>query len=107
MEIRYNLKPHTTVHEKSVYLNEPYKKSPNAPKKYKHISKEQEVIIMVALQYTETKYLLKVSEAANMLGLSVHTVYRLIEQGKLQCKRLSVRKTLIPASEIERYVNEH
>lgn len=36
---------------------------------------------MVALQYTETKYLLKVSEAANMLGLSVHTVYRLIEQG--------------------------
>ena len=25
---------------------------------------------MVALQYTETKYLLKVSEAANMLGLS-------------------------------------
>ena len=107
MEIRYNLKPHTTVHEKSVYLNEPYKKSPNAPKKYEHISKEQEVIIMVALQYTETKYLLKVSEAANMLGLSVHTVYRLIEQGELQCKRLSVRKTLIPAAEIERYVNEH
>ena len=60
---------------------------------------------MVALQYIETKYLLKVSEAANMLGLS--TVYRLIEQGELQCKRLSVRKTLIPASEIERYVNEH
>ena len=57
---------------------------------------------MVALQYTETKYLLKVSEAANMLGLSVHTVYRL-----MQCKRLSVRKTLIPAAEIERYVNEH
>ena len=62
---------------------------------------------MVALQYTETKYLLKVNEAANMLGLSVHTVYRLIEQGKLQCKRLSIRKTLIPAAEIERYVNEH
>ena len=60
---------------------------------------------MIAIQYTETKYLLKVSEAANMLGLSVHTVYRLIEQGKLQCKRLSVRKTLIPAAEIERYVN--
>ena len=107
MEIRYNLKPHTTVHEKSVYLNEPYKKAPNAPKKYKHIRKEQEVITMVALQYTETKYLLKVSEAANILGLSVHTVYRLIEQGKLQCTRLSVRKMLIPASEIERYINEH
>ena len=90
-----------------MYLNKPYEKSPNALKKYKHISKEQEVIIMVALQYTETKYLLKVSEAANMLGLSVHTVYRLIEQGKLQCKRLSVRKTLIPAAEIERYVSEH
>ena len=77
--------------KKSVYSSKPYKKTPNALKKYEHIRKEQEVIIMVALQYTETKYLLKVSEAANMLGLSVHTVYRLIEQGKLQCKRLSVR----------------
>ena len=93
--------------KKSVYSSKPYKKAPNAPKKYKHIRKEQEVINMIAIQYTETKYLLKVSEASNMLGLSVHTVYRLIEQGKLQCKRLSVRKTLIPASEIERYVNEH
>ncbi|WP_295219758.1 helix-turn-helix domain-containing protein [Ruminococcus sp.] len=62
---------------------------------------------MVALQYVETKYFLKVSEAAMILGLSVHTVYRLIEQGELQCKRLSVRKTMIPAAEIERYVNEH
>ena len=93
--------------KKSVYSSKPYKKTPNAPKKYEHISKRQEVIDMIAIQYTETKYLLKVSEAANMLGLSVHTVYRLIEQGKLQCKRLSVRKTLIPAAEIERYVNEH
>ena len=93
--------------KKTVYPSKPYKKTPNAPKKYEHISKEQEVIIMVALQYTETKYLLKVSEAANMLGLSVHTVYRLIEQGELQCKRLSVRKTLIPAAEIERYVSKH
>ena len=90
-----------------MYPSKPYKKTPNVPKKYEHIRKEQEVRIMVALQYTETKYLLKVSEAANMLGLSVHTVYRLIEQGKLQCKRLSVRKTLIPAAEIERYVSEH
>ena len=93
--------------KKSVYSSKPYKKTPNALKKYEHIRKEQEVIIMVALQYTETKYLLKVSEAANMLGLSVHTVYRLIEQGELQCKRLSIRKTLIPAAEIERYVSEH
>ena len=58
--------------KKSVYSSKPYEKTPNAPKKYEHIRKEQEVIIMVALQYTETKYLLKVSEAANMLGLSVH-----------------------------------
>ena len=64
--------------KKTVYPSRPYKKSPNAPKKYKHISKEQEVINMIAIQYTETKYLLKVSEASNMLGLSVHTVYRLI-----------------------------
>lgn len=93
--------------KKSVYSSKLYKKAPNALKKYEHISKRQEVRIMVALQYTETKYLLKVSEAANMLGLSVHTVYRLIEQGELQCKRLSVRKTLIPAAEIERYVSKH
>lgn len=62
---------------------------------------------MQSIQYTETKYMLTVSEASKMLGVSVHTVYRLIESGALKCKRISVRKTLIPAREIERYISEH
>ena len=57
--------------KKSVCPSKPYEKSPNALKKYEHISKEQEVIIMVALQYTETKYLLKVSEAANIISAKI------------------------------------
>ena len=48
---------------------------------------------MVALQYTETKILLKVSEA-NMLGLSAYRL-QTDRTGKLQCKRLR-QKTLIP-----------
>lgn len=62
---------------------------------------------MQSIQYTETKYMLTVSEALRMLGVSIHTVYRLIESGALKCKKMSVRKTLIPAHEIERYISEH
>lgn len=51
--------------------------------------------------------MLTVSEASKMLGVSIHTVYRLIESGALKCKKMSVRKTLIPAHEIERYISEH
>lgn len=62
---------------------------------------------MQSIQYIETKYMLTVSEASKMLGVSIHTVYRLIEKGALKCKKMSVRKTLIPAHEIERYISEH
>ena len=62
---------------------------------------------MQSIQYTETKYMLTVSEASKMLGVSIHTVYRLIESGTFKCKRISVRKTLISAHEIERYISEH
>lgn len=62
---------------------------------------------MKSIQYTETKYMLTVSETARMLGVSIHTVYKLIESGALKCKKMSVRKTMIPADEIERYINEH
>lgn len=34
---------------------------------------------MKSIQYTETKYMLTVSETARMLGVSIHTVYKLIE----------------------------
>ena len=62
---------------------------------------------MTSIQFTETKYMLTVNEASKMLNVSIHTVYRLIEQNKLKCKKMSVRKTMIPAEEIERYINEH
>ena len=51
--------------------------------------------------------MLTVNEASKMLNVSNHTVYRLIEQNKLKCKKMSVRKTMIPAEEIERYINEN
>ena len=60
-----------------------------------------------SIQYTEIKYMLTVNEASRMLGVSIHTVYRLIESCDLKCKRISIRKTLIPAVEIERYISEH
>lgn len=62
---------------------------------------------MQSIQYTETKYMLTVREASKMLGVSIHTVYRFIESGALKCKKMSVRKTLIPAHEIEKYISEH
>ena len=62
---------------------------------------------MTNIQFTETKYMLTVNEASKMLNVSNHTVYRLIEQNKLKCKKMSVRKTMIPAEEIERYINEN
>ena len=62
---------------------------------------------MTSIQFTETKYMFTVNEASKMLNVSIHTIYRLIEQNKLKCKKMSVRKTMIPAEEIERYINEH
>ena len=62
---------------------------------------------MTSIQFTETKYMLTVAQAVRIMSLSVHTVYRLIEQNKLKCKKMSARKTMIPAEEIERYINEH
>ena len=62
---------------------------------------------MKSIPYTETKYLLTVRETAKILGISIHTVYRLIELGEFKCKKMSVRKTMIPAKEIERYISEH
>ncbi|MCI5911618.1 MAG: helix-turn-helix domain-containing protein [Oscillospiraceae bacterium] len=62
---------------------------------------------MTSIQITETKYMLTINEASKMLNVSNHTVYRLIEQNKLKCKKMSVRKTMIPAEEIERYINEN
>ena len=62
---------------------------------------------MKSIPYTEMKYMLTVRETEKILGISIHTVYRLIESGELKRKKMSVRKTMIPAEEIERYISEH
>lgn len=61
---------------------------------------------MTSFQYTETKYMLTVQETARVLGISIHTVYRLISSGELAAVKVSQRKTVIKAKEIERYINE-
>ena len=60
---------------------------------------------MKSFQYTEIKYMLTVKETANILGVSVHTVYRLIDSGELSAIKVSPRKTVIKADELERYIN--
>lgn len=37
--------------------------------------------VMTSFQYTETKYMLTVQEASRVLGVSIHTVYKLISLG--------------------------
>lgn len=60
---------------------------------------------MTSFQYTETKYMLTVQETAKILGVSVHTVYRLINSGDLSVVKISQRRTVIKVEEIERYIN--
>ena len=60
---------------------------------------------MTSIQYTETKYMLTVQETAKILGISVHTVYRLINSGDLSVVKISQRRTMIKVEEIERYIN--
>ncbi len=61
---------------------------------------------MTNFHYEELKYFLSVKETANILGVSIHTVYRLIELGELCAVKVSKRKTVIKADEIERYINK-
>ena len=61
---------------------------------------------MTSFQYTEAKYMLTVQETAKVLGVSVHTVYRLINSGDLSAVKISQRRTVIKAEEIERYINK-
>jgi len=50
--------------------------------------------------------MLTVQETARLLNVSVHTVYRLIESGELSAVKVSPRKTMIKAEEIDRFVNK-
>lgn len=77
-------------------------------RKNKNISviiRGEEVRFVKSFQYTETKYMLTVQETARVLGVSVHTVYRLIDLGELTAVKVSPRKTVIKTEEIERYIN--
>jgi len=49
--------------------------------------------------------MLTVQETAKILGVSVHTIYRLINSGDLSAVKISQRRTVIKAEEIERYIN--
>lgn len=40
-------------------------------------------MFMKGLRYEEIKYMVTVQEVARILGVSVHTIYRLINSGKL------------------------
>ncbi|MDE6004390.1 MAG: helix-turn-helix domain-containing protein [Oscillospiraceae bacterium] len=61
---------------------------------------------MKTFQYTETKYMLTVQEASRVLGVSIHTIYRLINSKELSAVKVSPRKTVIKANEIEQYINK-
>lgn len=60
---------------------------------------------MTSFQYIETKYMLTVQEIARVLGVSVHTVYRLIDSAELSAIKISPRKTAIKAEVLEKYIN--
>ena len=60
---------------------------------------------MTSIQYAEIKYMLTVQETAKILGVSVHTIYRLINSGDLSAVKISQRRTMIKAEEIEKYIN--
>ncbi len=61
---------------------------------------------MTSFHYEELKYFLSAKETANILGVSIHTVYRLIASGEISVVKVSPRKTVIKAEEIERYINK-
>ncbi len=61
---------------------------------------------MLYFHYEELKCFLSVKETANILGVSIHTVYKLIESGEIPAVKISSRKTVIKAEEIERYINK-
>jgi len=61
---------------------------------------------MTSFHYEELKYFLSVKETANILGVSIHTVYKLIKSGEIYAVKVSTRKTVIKAEEIARYINK-
>lgn len=61
---------------------------------------------MSYFHYEEFKRVLSVKDVSKILDVSVQTVYRLIKQGMLPAMKVSPRKTVIKAEELERYIGE-
>ena len=62
---------------------------------------------MTGFSYTEIKYLLTVSETARVLNVSSHTIYKLIQIGQLSAIKVSPKKTMITAEELDKYLQNH
>ena len=59
---------------------------------------------MQAIEIKETKHFLSVLETAKLLGVSTHTIYKLISKGELNAVKISDRRTSVSADEIMNYV---
>ncbi len=61
-----------------------------------------------AMRQNSAQNLLKVSEVENIIGVSKHTVYRLVKTGKIHAIQHMARGDLkFTTAEIERYIKEN
>lgn len=60
---------------------------------------------MSYFHYEDLKIFLTVKEVANILGISTHTVYKLIRDEKIKVLRPSERTTVISSDELIRYID--
>ena len=56
------------------------------------------------VHYGKLKAFLTVQKTAKILGMSVPTVYRLINSGELHAKKIRTRYMIV-ASDLEKYIN--
>lgn len=61
---------------------------------------------MAYYHYEELKRFLTVKETARELNVSDDTVYRLIAEGEITAKKISKRKTVISADEVNRFIEK-
>ena len=61
---------------------------------------------MAYYHYEELKRFLTVKETARELNISDDTVYRLIAEGEITAKKISKRKTVISADEVNRFIEK-
>ncbi len=59
---------------------------------------------MQAIEIKETKHFLSVPETARLLGVSTHTIYKLIDKDELNAVKISDRRISVSADEIMNYI---